>query len=243
MEIVLLRVGIDTGCGGIYGPLFRDGSFEFIPIPENHRFADGETRTYGNTSGRYGRKLIVYFPDRHKGKMEARPIHNDPEFDTFTYGDPTSLKARLQHLERGDILAFYAGLKGWGFESEDALYLIGYFVVQKAGQANRFSATELRTLFGRNAHVRNRNRFKADKDDLVLVKGDDEASCLFKKAVKISSEGRDCSGRRLKVIASEMQRIFGDFDGRKSIQRSPPRWVAPAFIEKAAKFLKQQKGT
>jgi hypothetical protein len=241
MNIVLLRVGIDTGCGGIHGPLFRDGTFEFIPIPEKYK--EGEDRTYGNTQGRQGRKLIEYFPERHKDTMRSRPIHADPEFDTFTYGDPTSLKARLRDLKNGDILAFYAGLKGFGFESEDALYLIGYFVVQEAGKANQFSSVELRTLFGRNAHVRNRKRFGVDKDDLVLVKGDNKASCFLKKAVKISSEGRDRAGKRLKVLSPAMRRIFGDFNGKVSIQRSPPRWVAPAFIEKAAKFLKQQKGT
>ena len=34
MQVVLLRVGIDTGSGGILGPLFSDGSFEYIPIPD-----------------------------------------------------------------------------------------------------------------------------------------------------------------------------------------------------------------
>ena len=29
-----LRVGVDAGCGGIQGPLFEDGSFEFICIPK-----------------------------------------------------------------------------------------------------------------------------------------------------------------------------------------------------------------
>ena len=49
----------DTGSGGIHGPLFRDGSFEYIPIPDNR--GDDE-RTYGNTVGRKGVKLIEYFP-------------------------------------------------------------------------------------------------------------------------------------------------------------------------------------
>ena len=30
MKAVLLRIGIDTGCGGIHGALFKDGSFEYI---------------------------------------------------------------------------------------------------------------------------------------------------------------------------------------------------------------------
>lgn len=37
MKIAIVRVGVDagSGSGGIQGPLFRDGTFEFIPIPEN----------------------------------------------------------------------------------------------------------------------------------------------------------------------------------------------------------------
>ena len=35
MQVVLLRVGIDTGSGGILGPLFSDGLFEYIPIPDS----------------------------------------------------------------------------------------------------------------------------------------------------------------------------------------------------------------
>ena len=33
-KAVLLRVGIDSGSGGIQGPLFNDGSFEYICIPD-----------------------------------------------------------------------------------------------------------------------------------------------------------------------------------------------------------------
>jgi Nucleotide modification associated domain 3 len=34
MQVVLLRVGIDSGRGGIQGPLLDDKSFEFIPIDD-----------------------------------------------------------------------------------------------------------------------------------------------------------------------------------------------------------------
>jgi len=34
-KAVLLRVGIDSGCGGIQSPLFDDGTFEFVCIPDN----------------------------------------------------------------------------------------------------------------------------------------------------------------------------------------------------------------
>jgi hypothetical protein len=48
-KCVLLRVGIDSVCGGIQGPLFKDGTFEFVCIPDNKRVS---LHTYGNILGR-----------------------------------------------------------------------------------------------------------------------------------------------------------------------------------------------
>jgi hypothetical protein len=48
MQVCLLRVGIDTGCGGMLGPLFRDGTFEYVPIPDEKQ--DG--RKYGEIMGK-----------------------------------------------------------------------------------------------------------------------------------------------------------------------------------------------
>ena len=56
MQVVLLRVGIDTGSGGIHGPLFRDGSFEYIPIWDRFGGRGVDERTYGNTLSRKGLK-------------------------------------------------------------------------------------------------------------------------------------------------------------------------------------------
>jgi hypothetical protein len=50
MNIAMIRVGVDAGCGGIQGPLFKDGSFEFIPIPENCKLVP--KHTFGNLMGR-----------------------------------------------------------------------------------------------------------------------------------------------------------------------------------------------
>ena len=48
-------------------------------------------------------------------------IHNDPEFETFTDGDPTVPKRGLRNLAKGDLLVFYAGLEGWDFHCDPAL--------------------------------------------------------------------------------------------------------------------------
>jgi len=240
MQVVLLRVGIDTGSGGILAPLFRNGSFEYIPIPDFFEGRGVEKRTYGNTRGRHRRRLVDYFPPRRREKLLKQPIHFDPEFHTYTYGDPTPPKASLRRLERGDLLVFYAGLKGWDFGCAPALYIIGYFEVTHAGLAAAFPRTELSQLFRNNFHVMHKAVLADQKGRLVLVKGS-RNSRLLRKAVRISVPGKDRRGRPLHELSQKMRKIFGDFDGHTSIQRSPPRRVAPECIMRAAKFVRSLK--
>lgn len=234
MQVVLLRVGIDTGSGGILGPLFSDSSFEFVPIPDG---LGVDHRTYGNTMGRHGRHLIDYFPAGMRERMRQQPMHVDPEFETYTYGDPTLLKGRLRELERGDLLVFYVGLKGYDCERPPALYMVGYFEVEVACRATVFSDGTLQTLFGANFHVMHPQVFAAQRDRLVLVKGT-SASRRFERAVPISEVGPDKSGGRIHVLSKEMREHFGDWGGHVGIQRSSPRWVAPEYVDRAAAFVK-----
>lgn len=134
-------------------------------------------------------------------------------------------------------MVFYAGLNGWDFESEPALYIVGYFEVAKAGVATDFGKQEIKEVFGKNFHVRHKTVFQDQKDRLVLVKGGPQ-SRLLKKAQLISVMGTDTKGRPLKVLSPKMQQIFGDFDGHIAIQRAPPRWVRAEFVAKAAKFVR-----
>jgi hypothetical protein len=234
MNVVLLRIGIDTGAGGIHGPLFANGTFEYIPIPDGQAV---DERTYGNLAGRHRRKLIDYFPVARRDRMANQSIHVDPEFESFTYGDPTTPKAGLRHLQPGDLLVFYCGLQGWDFECDPALYLMGYFEVERAGRATEFTKTELERLFSGNFHVRHRRVFAQQRDSLVLVKGT-RSSRLLHKAIRLSSEGKDCNGKPLKILSPAMREVFGSFGGKVSIQRSPPRWVEADFTAKAAGFVK-----
>ncbi len=239
-KAVLLRVGIDSGCGGIQSPLFEDGSFEFICIPDNKRVS---VHKYGKLVGKNGRPHSDYFPARKQSVAAEQHIHLDPEFETFTYGDPTIPKRSLQKLERGDYLIFYCGLQewdedsGWRADVPPALYIAGYFVVEMAGLATEFTKTTRKKVFGKNFHVRYPTVFDKQRDELVLVKGGAE-SRLLKKAHRISSVGKDRAGKPLKVLSPEMQKVFGTFDGKVSIQRSPPRWIDSEFINKAIIYLK-----
>ena len=242
-QIVFLRVGIDTGSGGMLGPIFADGSFEFIPIDAD---CDRLRRTYGNTPGRHGRKLIEYFPSRLKEKMKGSFLHCDPEFDTFTYGDPTAPKQTLRNLRCGDLIVFYAGLQGWGdCATPPALYIVGYFVVEYAGTYNDLKHEGVLKPFAKNWHILNRDlkgrwigRKRKRWVDLVLIKGG-QGSRLLRRAVRISADEKaiDRGGHRVFVLDPNMQKHFGNFTKLNAIQRSTPRWVKPQFCMKAAAFV------
>jgi len=241
MQVVLLRVGIDTGSGGIHSPLFKNGHFEFISIWDKLNRFGVNRETYGNTKGlRHQRLLVEYFPENRRYKMRNITLHRDPEFETYTYGDPTTPKAGLRRLRKGDLLVLYAGLEGWDFRCDPALYIIGYFEVERAVRANEFSWKELRKEFGKNFHVRHRRVFEHQKDRLVLVKGNGR-SRLLEKARRISVLAMNKAGKPIHVLSPEMRKIFGNFSGHVSIHRSPPRFVLPEFVEKAARFVRSLK--
>jgi Nucleotide modification associated domain 3 len=231
VKAALLRVGIDSGSGGSQGPIFRDGSFEFVSIPDS---SATDERTYGNTIGRSGRALAEFLPKRLQTRMASQAMHVDPEFETFTYGDPTSPKAGLRRLERGDLLAFYAGLRGWSCDVAPGLFLIGYFVVHLAGYAREMSMATIRDNFSQNFHVRHRSVFESQRDRLVLVKGGVGSRFLY-RAVRISSPAESPPGHM--VLSKAMRKHFGDLNGKPDITRSPTRWIAPEYALRAREFV------
>jgi hypothetical protein len=231
MKVALLRVGIDSGSGGTQGPLFCDGSFEFVPIPDTSGI---DERTYGNTLGRSGRALVEYLPERLQARLTSQAMHVDPEFGTFTYGDPTSPKAGLRRLDPGDILAFYAGLQGWNCDVPGGLFLIGYFVVELAGFAHEMSTSAIRRQFSGNFHVRHRSVFESQRGRLVLVKGG-TGSRLLDRAVRISTPAKSPLGHHVLSIA--MRKHFGNLNGKVDITRSPTRWITADSVLLARDFL------
>ncbi len=239
--MALLRVAVDSGCGHCHGPVMRNGDFEYVPIPDD---SGQDSRTYGKTAGRLGSPLVDYFPEQRRDSMREVSIHFDPEFETFTYGDPTSPKAGLRYLQKDDLLVFYCGLQGYDFASEPALYLLGYFVVATAGYARDFAAAQLQAEFAKNWHVMHAGgiaNLRRPDEPLVLVKGG-PGSRLYTKAHCISESGRNCNGQSLKILSKQMQQIVSDFNGHPSIQRSPTRWITDEpWLSRTAKFVSDLK--
>jgi hypothetical protein len=230
MKVMLLRIGMDKGTDGALGPIFEDGSFEYIPLSERDDNTK-ETRTYRNTVGRCGLPLSEYLPM----KIGPRKLHYDPEFESFTYGDPTSKRQSLLKLVKDDLLVFYAGLMPYkNSKQEEALYIIGYFTIDKIIDLNSLNTAEYEIMskrYSNNAHFK-RSYFK----DTVIAVGDKYRSKLLDRAFRISEIKHAINGKRYHAVSAEMENSLG-ISG--SIQRSiPPRLITnPLSIGNMRKML------
>jgi hypothetical protein len=186
---IAINVGANTNLPGVRGPVYPDGRFEYLPIPER-----APTREAVPTYADLDPHLAFEIPER----FHDLPVHLDPAFaeyplcSTYTYGDEHGVKAGpLSRLTPGDWLYFYATLSLHG-DPDDAVdwvvpdwgaYLIGEFRVEQVvtGEGYEALAPGDRARFETNAHVR-RDPFDAK----VLVAGTDD-STLYDRAVPLSA--------------------------------------------------------
>ncbi|MFB6193722.1 MAG: hypothetical protein ABEI75_01535, partial [Halobaculum sp.] len=110
---VAINVAANTQLPGVRGPIYPDGSFLYVPIPEREP-TTGDVPTYAALG--FDDALPVALPDPN------RRVHFDPEFagyvghDRYTYGDEHGVKAGpLSELTPGDSLVFYATLTSHPF--------------------------------------------------------------------------------------------------------------------------------
>lgn len=199
MRVYLANVGSNAS-HGFASPLFEDGSFEFIPIPEGIGVAGASARLvrYADLRSHYypDGDLLRYIPRR----LRDAPCHNDPEFETLTYGDggDNGRSSALTTLRPGDALLFIARLERWddGKRTRQfGFHLIGGLSVDYAEFVT--PQTSGRDRFAKNAHaIRGDERF--------LGVAGSSRSRRFRKAVPIT---RDVCGE-----------VFRAADG------SPWRW-------------------
>lgn len=187
MEAVAINVGANTTLPGLRGPVRKDGSFVYIPIPEREP-TRRRVPTYTDLS------LPIELPE----DILDTPVHLDPSFgsypccSTFTYGDEHGVKAGpIGELQTGQYLFFYATLSSapssppeW-MPPEWGAYLIGHFRLAEDpitdAHERGLSAAE-RDTFAENAHVK-----REHLDARVLVRGDPDASRLYDVAVPLST--------------------------------------------------------
>lgn len=158
MRVYLANVGANSG-HRFASPLFEDGSFEFIPIPEGEGQTAGVRYSDLRSHNEPGRDLLRHVPPH----LHRAVCHNDPEFETLTYGDSgENLKSSgLTRVRAGDALLFLARLEPWADgkrAGEPGFYLIGGLSADYAEFVTPQSAG--RDRFAKNAHaIRGDERF------------------------------------------------------------------------------------
>lgn len=198
MRALAINVAANTTLPGFRGPVWPDGSFEYVPIPEREPTSE-PVPTYGDLAADLGWRTDV-------SSVADTDVHLDPEFpeaagERYTYGDEHGVKASpIADLDRGDWLLFYATLTRHGDPDripdrdpgepaasqppEWGAYLIGAMRVDRVATGDEYRALDPdeREPWRTNAHVR-RETF----DARVLVRGDGTDSRLFDRAIPISA--------------------------------------------------------
>ena len=227
-----MHVAVDTSSkgatGGINGPVFPDESFEFIPIPENPNNTT-ETRTYSTLKAnnvKHGSFISDFVPS----DIQDYLVHFDPDFENFTYADPSDMKkskrgGMLKKLSRGDYIFFVASLvpfKKSAYANNDrkeickyqkgkmAKYIIGYFEIKNILQFEK-TRNELKPLADTKIpqrileQIRHNSHSKRNCDAFIVAVGKkDRKTALLRKAIQITSVG---SPFRANAIG---KKIYGD---------------------------------
>ncbi len=225
MKAGLINVGAnsDPRCLGAWGPIFGDGTFDYVPIPEGSPTKDSWT---------YGDLGIPLF-DKDGKSLKDLAAHYDPEFETYTYGDyPLTfedgrLNKDFRSLNKDDYIFFFAGLeyrdsrikrKKW--MADKGFYIIGYFRIKEVlKDLNPTMYTPaFKAKYGNNAHVR---RGTSDGPRNWIYKGKNKNSALLKIAVPFN---RSTVEKVLKTTADGSKFKWGsksDFFRINSYTRNP----------------------
>lgn len=191
----IINVGVNASHGKLQSPLFEDGRFEVIPVPEARKLTHScpdcpLLPRYCDLKAFGGGDLLDFIPQ----KYHMLRAHNDPEFNTLTYGDYPTLSPRaanLKKIEIGDFLFFLARLVLWKngkFTDKAGFYLIGFFEIEEIlkNVVERPSSSQLET-FGGNAHMKRGVCDSRYWDGFWIFKGS-EKSKLFERAIPFTKE-------------------------------------------------------
>lgn len=109
MRACLVNVGVNRGHGALRSPIFKSGEFEFVPIPEDLSFRNCTQIPEYKDMQSFAKTPFSEFIPKH---MLGCKVHNDPEFEIFTYGDYPDQKNRIQlsKVRPGDYIVFWARL-------------------------------------------------------------------------------------------------------------------------------------
>lgn len=196
---MLLRVGIDSTTGGFVAPLFQDGTFKYIPIPDN-KHDTLETKNYDDFK-KYVPEDIFHFQDKKnvwEWDYDEAVLHNDPNFESKSYGDPTTKGKNLLKLKKGDYLIFwqafypfvksYASNKLINIQKQQNKYYkvmaaIGYFkLVEDPIKCWEKDAKVIKSKFKENAHILRKQYEK----NTIIINGSCSESKKLLKAIPLA---------------------------------------------------------
>jgi hypothetical protein len=207
MTVVLSGVAADS-TNATVAPVYEDGRFEYVPIPEKTR-ETSEPETYGTWRLRGREGVAADLVDRlvpdpgatgpeaarltDREAIRAWPLHHDPNFESLAYGEHarSNYLTALGRLDPGDIVGFYAGLRDTAGRAHR--YLVGYFTVDRLDELSAdASVTRKRSVLA--AHPDNAHTKRArdgvpvlDDEDLVLVDGREPGGLFERNPPRLST--------------------------------------------------------
>jgi hypothetical protein len=149
---LLVRVGIDSSCGGWNAPCdVRNGSFAYVPIPESKKQHVSLFTLYDEFDEPV-RRLGAVLPMELMGQA----VHLDPDFHHLTYGDQGQRAARIRSViseSTNSFLVFYASLRD--ARTAALVYaIIGFYWISELLEASAIEKPRWRE----NAHTRRQTR-------------------------------------------------------------------------------------
>lgn len=214
MAVFLANVGVNSAHRA-QSPIFGDGSFELLPIPERHPWRPPMVRV------RDIARLAAHTPV----SWRDRAVHLDPDLTspTRTYGDNCRRAGRAYSLRRarpGDLIVFLARL----VNHEPGFYLVGS--LQIADCLADVARDPGPGWWDANAHVR-RARATQTWDEFWVFKGTPQSQ-LFKQAVRftrVETERVLGTDLRWQPNRSELQTIGSYTRAVRRIEGAGEEWL------------------
>jgi len=240
-RIFIVNVGVNVSDYPLQSPIFADGSFEFIPIREYRPFEGPYILTYRDLRSYYWgeRDLLRYIPERFHNTQ----VHDDPEFDTPSYGDSMSPRAaNLRQVKAEDFLFFLARLVRYRsdrFSGQAGFYFVGFIEAEEVlTNVSRRPAPEVIEAWRRNAHIRRGLANPSGYDGFYAFRGT-ERSTRFWRAVRLD---RNLAEKCLRSAAGQPWRwdpsksdlqVIGSYTRAARCHMNP---AEPSGFERASDF-------
>ena len=217
MAAFLANVGVNAGHAA-HSPLFADGTFALLPIPERRPWRRPMLRLRDLPPA-----LHAHAPRAWRGMA----VHLDPDLasDTPTYGDNCRHAGRAFSLRRarpGDVIVFLARLHS--SRAAAGFHLVGRLEIEDA--LEDVIADPGKGWWDANAHIR-RARARGDWDSFWVFRGS-RRSELFGRAIPFRREETELvlgAGTRWPPHRTELQTIGSYTRAVRRIEGQGEEWL------------------